>query len=758
MSNAVGVSSGIKRSSLRAARRMEEVAVLSMDGPCWAREAGRPTVPGPRPSPFLSRESSRKVPEAEEEQREEEHHLATEALPDEVQAESHSSEPEQTSSSKASPLPDAELEPYTSAAARFRAEMEFLDMSSFPASPEVQGTKKGLVLLLPSGWKRAPEAAYNESDDSEYDAKWEDFCESPGPIITKRCELTGGYGKCTHEIYAALSRDGELVEVQALMEYDVEERNVCDFHEGQFTIRANKRVNGKTAARTCLFEWESLKVMQRTKLAQRAKLMTVGRPKTLQTTMTRWHKRSQEWWHEDGDKQYLDMFHPSQLGQKLEKLEARDPLRDSRCVLARGEKAKNMSRDHKPELKSEKTRILQAGGFVSADGRVDGNLNLSRSLGDFAYKKDRTRKAVQQKISAEAEVKRVALGPADKFLAIGCDGIFEKVSSQQLVGFLLSHIRNRRRSKAPLSLACSAFLDVNLAKNPHKEPGSITACSNTEEWRVAMALCGELMMCHLEPGIWCTASAHACDKVGAWLQALSIFEWVSDRTEVDGALAGSVLSSLSSSKGASCALELLRCLGRQWQPAVPEVEVEAGSAGVLCHRPGIVVVNKASGESTESLLLRCSKSFGIQLRLASRLDAPTSGVLPLACGESAGKYLQAQFAGRLVRKDYICLCAGPSLGEMHSSAVISQPLLTTGQDGINSRTIVSKIGRPAKTAYVVQARYWHSAPPVEGVRSLIRLHPHQDDQLHSEDMPFGGPPLWEASFAAYRRGRCQAAA
>ncbi|CAK9101816.1 unnamed protein product [Durusdinium trenchii] len=105
-------------------------------------------------------------------------------------------------------------------------------------------------------WKRAPEAAYNESDDSEYDAKWEDFCESPGPIITKRCELTGGYGKCTHEIYAALSRDGELVEVQALMEYDVEERNVCDFHEGQFTIRANKRVNGKTAARTCLFEWE----------------------------------------------------------------------------------------------------------------------------------------------------------------------------------------------------------------------------------------------------------------------------------------------------------------------------------------------------------------------------------------------------------------------------------------------------------------------------------------------------------------------
>eukprot|EP00435_Cladocopium_sp_Y103_P030461 s816_g7.t1 len=141
---------------------------------------------------------------------------------------------------------------------------------------------------------------------------------------------------------------------------------------------------------------------------------------------------------------------------------------DSRCVLARGERAKNMSRDHKPELKSERNRIYKAGGFVSPDGRVDGNLNLSRSLGDFAYKKDKTRKAVEQKISAEAEVKRETLGPADKFLAIGCDGIFEKVSSQELVTFLLPHIRSRRRKDVPLSSACSAFLDRNLAKNPQK--------------------------------------------------------------------------------------------------------------------------------------------------------------------------------------------------------------------------------------------------------------------------------------------------
>jgi len=149
---------------------------------------------------------------------------------------------------------------------------------------------------------------------------------------------------------------------------------------------------------------------------------------------------------------------------------------DSRCVLARGSRAQDMSRDHKPELISERSRIIKAGGFVSPDGRVDGNLNLSRSLGDFAYKKDKTRKVTEQKISAEAEVKRRALGPADQYLAIGCDGIFEKFSSQELLNFLLPRLRQRRRSQTPLSAACSAFLSANIAKNPQKEQG--LGCDN----------------------------------------------------------------------------------------------------------------------------------------------------------------------------------------------------------------------------------------------------------------------------------------
>lgn len=44
-----------------------------------------------------------------------------------------------------------------------------------------------------------------------------------------------------------------------------------------------------------------------------------------------------------------------------------------------------MSIDHKPDDKQELDRIKAAGGYV-AEGRVNGNLNLSRAMGDFEYK------------------------------------------------------------------------------------------------------------------------------------------------------------------------------------------------------------------------------------------------------------------------------------------------------------------------------------------------------------------------------------
>ena len=54
---------------------------------------------------------------------------------------------------------------------------------------------------------------------------------------------------------------------------------------------------------------------------------------------------------------------------------------DSRCVLCRSGVAIDMSVDHKPDDDKELKRIQNAGGKVTAEGRVNGGLNLSRAMG-----------------------------------------------------------------------------------------------------------------------------------------------------------------------------------------------------------------------------------------------------------------------------------------------------------------------------------------------------------------------------------------
>lgn len=58
---------------------------------------------------------------------------------------------------------------------------------------------------------------------------------------------------------------------------------------------------------------------------------------------------------------------------------------DSRAVICSNGVAENLSEDHKPDNKIEKDRIYKAGSTVQ-EGRVDGNLNLSRSIGDLKHK------------------------------------------------------------------------------------------------------------------------------------------------------------------------------------------------------------------------------------------------------------------------------------------------------------------------------------------------------------------------------------
>ena len=101
---------------------------------------------------------------------------------------------------------------------------------------------------------------------------------------------------------------------------------------------------------------------------------------------------------------------------------------DSRCVLCRKGRAFPLSLDHKPENDVERKRIEKAGSTIT-EGRVDGNLNLSRSLGDMKYKQNKNLKPHEHPITAMPDIVIQNLSPDDQFLIIGCDGIWESKSN-----------------------------------------------------------------------------------------------------------------------------------------------------------------------------------------------------------------------------------------------------------------------------------------------------------------------------------------
>lgn len=147
---------------------------------------------------------------------------------------------------------------------------------------------------------------------------------------------------------------------------------------------------------------------------------------------------------------------------------------DSRAVLSRGKKAIPLSHDHKPSHVTERERIVAAGGFVSEIGgicRVNGNLSLSRAIGDLRYKTNTELDPAAQIITAEPDIKAIELIEEDDFMVLACDGIWDVLENQEVVDF----IHERLGEKTPDQIA-SELLDHCLASDPRESRGK--GCDN----------------------------------------------------------------------------------------------------------------------------------------------------------------------------------------------------------------------------------------------------------------------------------------
>lgn len=148
---------------------------------------------------------------------------------------------------------------------------------------------------------------------------------------------------------------------------------------------------------------------------------------------------------------------------------------DSRSVFSRNGKEIPLSYDHKPDDEGEERRIRAAGGYV-AGGRVEGDLAVSRGLGDFRFKHlptvlknlsidgdetmDDVMKPGDQKVSPIPDILlQTRNREQDEFVIVACDGIWDVRSNAECVEEVATMFDE---GESNVGLVCEELLDTCL--------------------------------------------------------------------------------------------------------------------------------------------------------------------------------------------------------------------------------------------------------------------------------------------------------
>ena len=148
---------------------------------------------------------------------------------------------------------------------------------------------------------------------------------------------------------------------------------------------------------------------------------------------------------------------------------------DSRSVLLKNKgEVNSMSIDHKPELPNEFNRIKKAGGRI-IEGRVNGLLNLSRSIGDFQFKNRKDLKQEEQIVTCNPDILFENRSKNDDFVIMGCDGIWECISNTGISEYIYdkeNNINNGNKNKElNLEKILEDLFERNIAKSEEEENG-----------------------------------------------------------------------------------------------------------------------------------------------------------------------------------------------------------------------------------------------------------------------------------------------
>lgn len=127
-------------------------------------------------------------------------------------------------------------------------------------------------------------------------------------------------------------------------------------------------------------------------------------------------------------------------------------LGDCRAIICSNNIPIPLTKDHKPEWYDEKNRIEQLGGKITFDGhdyRIN-NMSVSRAFGDL----DAT-----PYITHIPEINKYKILSNDKFIVLGCDGLWDVLQNFEVVNFVLSFTTMKNNKLKIIDNR------VNIAKN-----------------------------------------------------------------------------------------------------------------------------------------------------------------------------------------------------------------------------------------------------------------------------------------------------
>ncbi|KAI5657641.1 hypothetical protein M9H77_26434 [Catharanthus roseus] len=174
---------------------------------------------------------------------------------------------------------------------------------------------------------------------------------------------------------------------------------------------------------------------------------------------------------------------------------------DSCLILSRSGKPQALTNSHRPYGSNKASlheirRIREAGGWI-VNGRICGDIAVSRAFGDMRFKTKKyemlekgieegrwTEKFVSRiqfkgdLVSATPDVSQVFLGKDAEFLILASDGLWDYISSSDVVDF----VRNQLRQHGDVQIACEALAQKALDQRSQDNISIVIADLGRTDW------------------------------------------------------------------------------------------------------------------------------------------------------------------------------------------------------------------------------------------------------------------------------------